>query len=197
MFGRRDFIRPRYCDLPSNLAQPTNNKPRLTGHVIDGASRARDGFRATPHLPYVHHRQLVMLLSWAVLAGCIREPVGAVCDLGTTIPSTSELVIASPSLDCITRTCLRVPLQQELPPGSSFPSGNSGLCTAECTSDDDCEGVPGSPCTGGFACSVPVTVGPFCCRKVCVCRDYGVFTEREACDPDNPDNMCRNLPGRS
>ncbi len=80
---------------------------------------------------------------------------------------------------------------------SEVPSGNSGLCTAECTSDDDCESVPGSPCTGGFACSVAATVGPFCCRKVCVCRDYGVFPERAACDPDNADNTCRNFPGRS
>jgi hypothetical protein len=63
--------------------------------------------------------------------------------------------------------------------------------------------VPESPCTGGFACGVAVTVGPFCCKKFCVCKDYvvipedGVLPIPKACDPANNDNTCENLPGRS
>ena len=68
---------------------------------------------------------------------------------------------------------------------------------------DDCERVPESPCSGGFACGVAVTVGPFCCKKFCVCKDYivipadGVLAVPKACDPDNATNTCQNLPGRS
>jgi hypothetical protein len=139
----------------------------------------------------------------AGLVACGGDPVGRVCDLGNQMPAATEVVVASPSLDCITRTCLRVPLGKELPPGSEYPSGNNGLCTTECETADDCERVPESPCTGGFACGVAVTVGPFCCKKFCVCRDYVVIPEDgvppipKACDPSNNDNTCANLPGRS
>ena len=96
--------------------------------------------------------------------------------------------MASPSLDCVSRTCLRVPLGRELPPGSVYPAGNSGLCTAECSADSDCDRVPESPCTLGFTCGVAVTVGPFCCKKFCICKDYvvipdtGELAEPMACD---------------
>jgi hypothetical protein len=136
-------------------------------------------------------------------AGCVGEPVGRICDLGTQSPAATEVVVASPSLDCVSRTCLRVPLGRELPAGSTFPAGNNGLCTAECESDDDCERVPESPCITGFTCGVAVTVGPFCCRKFCICKDYvvipegGQLTTPKACDSGNADNTCCNLSGRS
>lgn len=139
----------------------------------------------------------------AVSAACNGDPVGRICDLGTATPQTQEVVVASPSLDCVSRTCLRVPLSKELPPGSSFPAGNSGLCTAECTADADCDKVPESPCTTGFTCGIAVTVGPFCCRKFCICKDYVVVPEAGqlavplACDPANADNACCNLAGRA
>ena len=131
----------------------------------------------------------------ACLVACANEPVGRVCDLGAT-PATNEVVVASPSLDCVSRTCLRMPLAQELPAGSEYPAGPNGLCTAECVSDDDCERSPDSPCAGGFACAVAVSVGPFCCRKFCMCRDYGVPPDPIACDPSDETNTCANLPGR-
>ncbi len=134
----------------------------------------------------------VLLLGTA----CANEPVGRLCDLGGDSPASGEIVIAS-SLDCISRTCLRVPLTAELPPGSQFPAGPTGLCTAECETDDECEGVSGSPCTGGFTCAVATPVGNACCKKFCVCSDYGVLTAPAACDPDNTANTCANLPGRS
>jgi hypothetical protein len=82
-------------------------------------------------------------------------------------------------------------------------SCNNGLCTTACESEDDCERVPESPCTGGFACAVQVTVGPFCCQKFCVCKDYivlpadGVPATPAACNPDDAANLCENLAGRS
>jgi hypothetical protein len=148
-------------------------------------------------------RLIVALCIGFGLVSCGGDPVGRICDLGEDNPAASEVVVASPSLDCVTRTCLRVPLSKELPPGSSFPQGNNGLCTAECSSADDCERVPESPCVGGFACGVAVTVGPFCCRKFCVCKDYIVIPDDgqipipKACDPNDATNTCQNLPGRS
>ena len=151
-------------------------------------------------------RRHVVVLSGvfaAMLAGCAGEPVGRICDLGTQSSAATEVVVASPSLDCVSRTCLRVPLGRELPAGSTFPAGNNGLCTAECEADDDCERVPESPCITGFTCGVAVTVGPFCCRKFCICKDYvvipdsGQLTTPKACDASNDDNTCCNLSGRA
>ena len=148
------------------------------------------------------HVVLLGTLLCALLVGCTGEPVGRICDLGTESPAATEVVVASPSLDCVSRTCLRVPLSKELPPGSSFPTGNNGLCTAECSADDDCDRVPESPCVSGFTCGVAVTVGPFCCRKFCICKDYVVIPESgqlstpKACDASNNDNACCNLAGR-
>jgi len=157
------------------------------------------------------HASLVVLLSIAALAtgttgatGCSENPVGRICDLGASAPGADQVVVASPSLDCVSRTCLRVPLGRELPPGSAFPSGTNGLCTAECSADDDCDRVPESPCITGFTCGIPdgIAVSDFCCRKFCICKDYIVVPESGhlgvplACDPKNKENTCCNLAGR-
>ena len=140
----------------------------------------------------------------AIGAGCSDNAVGRICDLGTGTPQVGEVVVASPSLDCVSRTCLRVPLSRELPPGSEYPEKNRGLCTQECSTDDDCERVPESPCITGFTCGIPPgsTVGPYCCKKLCICKDYIVIPESGKldtpieCDADNKKNTCCNLPGR-
>lgn len=130
--------------------------------------------------------------------GCSENPVGRKCFLGgTDAGSDSTAVIASPALECPSRTCLQVPQQGQLPEGGEYVP----LCTAECESDDDCDRVPESPCINGFTCAVPVVVGPFCCRKMCVCKDYMVIPDGgvpapAACDPGNAENTCCNLPGR-
>src|SRR5690606_35381966 len=137
---------------------PTAMQPR-------GRSRRRKGLS-------VAMIWLLELAGLLALGGCTSNPVGRIGDLGTALPAPSEVVVASPSLDCVSRTCLRVPLSRELPMGSMYPEGNNGLCSAECESDDDCDEVPESPCKTGFSCTVAVTVGPFCCRKLCQCKDY-------------------------
>lgn len=150
------------------------------------------------------HDVFVVLMSIAVAlaAGCADNPVGRICDLGAATPQASERVVASPSLDCVSRTCLRFPPERTPPPGSVPPSGNNGLCTAECSADEDCDRVPESPCLTGFTCGVAVTVGPFCCRKFCICKDYLVLPESGelaiplACDPGEANNTCCNLSGR-
>ena len=148
----------------------------------------------------------VLLLSALALAGCEDNPVGRICDLGLT-PGVNEQVVASPSLDCVTRTCLRVTVDEDktLPDGNEpkAPAGDLGLCTAECSSDDDCDRVPESPCKTGFTCGIPVTVGPFCCKKFCICKDYKIIpadTNRlpdpKACEEADRNNSCCNLKDR-
>jgi hypothetical protein len=157
---------------------------------------------------------LVVQLSIAALAalgfggliGCEDNPVGRVCDLGTETPGASDVVVASPSLDCVSRTCLRVPGTRTPPPGSDIGNllANQGLCTAECSSDDECDRVPESPCLTGFTCGIPdrVAVGDFCCRKLCICKDLvdvpasGKLDTPQACDPAKAENECCNLAGR-
>jgi hypothetical protein len=149
------------------------------------------------------HLRLAVLVALAFVAACAGNPVGRICDLGgSTAPDPGESVVASPSLDCVTRTCLRVPATNPNPPkGTNPPTGTNGLCTAECTTADDCERVPESPCVSGFTCAIPVTVGPFCCRKFCICKDYvaypmGTQPLPMACDAGNAENACCNLEGR-
>src|SRR6185503_8218556 len=68
--------------------------------------------------PMIRRSHLVLLVSLAFVAACTSNPVGRVCDLGSGTTELSEVVIASPSLDCVSRTCLAVPLQTSLPDGS-------------------------------------------------------------------------------
>jgi hypothetical protein len=122
-------------------------------------------------------------------AGCSDNPVGNVCFIGADAGDPNQAIIASPALECTSRTCLR------------SPGAPEALCTAECSSDSDCDRVAGSPCQTGFTCAVPVVVGPFCCRTMCICKDYIVVPDEglptpAACDPDNRDNQCCNLPDR-
>jgi len=137
----------------------------------------------------------------AALAGCSGKEVGRKCDLGLT-PAEGDSVVASPSLDCVSRVCLKIPKQDgSKPEDSKPPTGNIGLCTDECEADEECERVPESPCETGFTCGIPVTVGPFCCKKFCMCKDYVVVPEGgqplpAACE-DKPENTCCNLPGRA
>ena len=151
-----------------------------------------------------HDAVLVVLMSIAALSvSCADNPVGRICDLGTATPQATEVVVASPSLDCVSRTCLRVPPSRPPPPGSTAPSGNNGLCTAECSADADCDRVPESPCITGFTCGIAVTVGPFCCRKFCICKDYivvpdsGELATPKACEATDKNNACCNLDGRA
>ncbi len=143
---------------------------------------------------------IALLALLAVLAaGCSENPVGRKCFIGDPDAGVAAgSIVASPALECQSRTCMRVPQEKDLPEGSEY----ADLCTAECDTDDDCDRVPESPCQTGFTCAVPVVVGPFCCRKLCICKDYLVLPDEglptpAACDPANQDNTCCNLPGRS
>lgn len=147
-------------------------------------------------------RMWMLGLIAAAVVGC-DNPVGRICDLGLD-PGLNQAVVGSPSLDCPSRTCLKIPVEQgkELPENFRPLSATKGMCTSTCESDDDCDKVPESPCATGFTCGVALTVGPFCCQKFCICKDYvvlpdsGKLPEPTACDANNANNSCCNLPNR-
>ncbi len=135
-------------------------------------------------------------------AGCSDNPVGRICFIGTDAGNDTQAIIASPALECPSRTCLHQPLQPGAPATApDYPEAFADLCTSECSEDGECDKVPESPCVNGFTCAVPVVVGPFCCRKMCICKDYVVIPDGgiklpAACDPNIEENKCCNLPGR-
>jgi hypothetical protein len=136
-------------------------------------------------------------------SGCEDKHIGRVCDLdavdgGAPTTGTSS-TINGQAVECPTRICL-------LPANNTIPVPKTGpLCTAFCSSDDDCSDGEtssdpnGKQCKSGFSCLVATTVGNFCCQHVCVCRDF-VDTNRpnynalpEVCKPGQPGQLCKNV----
>ena len=91
--------------------------------------------------------------------------------------------------------------------GFQTPPLTTSLCTADCSSDDDCadgelrvsSDTGDTRCQTGFACKVAETVGDFCCRRLCVCKDFllktpGGYPTPEVCmsTPANKTN-CKNI----
>jgi hypothetical protein len=115
----------------------------------------------------------VAVLASVVLTGCPDNKIGRKCDLDTddagTTGTTSAATINSQAVECPSRICLQ-------PAKESGGATAGGLCTASCSSDDDCSDgqTSTSPdqCHTGFACLVATTVGDFCCQRLCVCRDF-------------------------
>ena len=83
---------------------------------------------------------------------------GRACSLG--FDAGSMTVIASPALECDSRTCIHVADQ------------SPDLCGAPCTSVSDCIPAETTPCSDGFVCDFVVAQGPFACQTFCVCRAY-------------------------
>src|SRR5262249_60133815 len=94
-------------------------------------------------------------------AGCENKHIGRTCDLnadaGTTSGTGTTATINPEALECPSRICV-------LPPMAGGPTDTVALCTAECSSDDDCsdgETGPKNPpasqsdhhCETGFTCT--------------------------------------------
>ena len=174
--------------------------------AVDGISHTRNASRFPVH-PATTVNMIVPLRpcffagAFALIsAGACSEPlVGNKCRPSFATDS-SQTAISSPAFDCTERICLETPL----PVGHKLPenSEHTPQCTAMCESDDECVGHDATTCQSGFACFVPTAVGRFCCQPMCVCRD---FLDREthnptvpaACDPNDANNTCCNLPGRA
>ena len=106
--------------------------------------------------------------------------------------------VSSPALECPSRLCL-------LQPASAADAGFRATCTAFCDRNSDCEAETKSECANGFVCAVATQSGPFCCRKLCVCKDDLVVGENIdhpegsvitpfSCDPkQNSQITCSNV----
>jgi hypothetical protein len=102
-------------------------------------------------------------------------PVGLPCNLGTgdagvTVP---EAIYNPQALECASRICIKPAAVQ------SAAVDTTALCSSSCSQDSDCSGQlrdPTNPndkrCASGFACTTPFVVGPICCQKMCVCKDF-------------------------
>lgn len=153
-----------------------------------------------PRLVPNPRRLLVFAFVMAVVgsgSGCEDKHIGRPCDLGVQNPdagaSGTTATITSPALECPSRICL-------LPP-NPVNAQTGPLCTAECESNEDCEdgetgGAETRLCKTGFVCMWPTTVGQFCCRKMCACRDFvieppGGFQRPVVCS--DPNSTCQNV----
>ena len=116
---------------------------------------------------------VVIALVGLASSGCEDKHIGRKCDLdvgdGGVATGNLSATINSEAVECPTRICVL--------PAAERPTNTTSLCSADCSSDDDCDGETTSNstdthCKTGFACVVPTTVGDFCCRRLCVCKDF-------------------------
>jgi hypothetical protein len=144
---------------------------------------------------------LMSVVVGAALFACNPNSIGRPC----VNPGGQAVIgaqVASPALECPSRLCLIE--QAGASTGNSTGASDGGFratCTAGCQTDSDCDPETKASCPSGFVCAVATTVGPFCCRKLCLCKDDlspnnsdsdgGVKTP-ELCKPGtNPE--CKNV----
>jgi hypothetical protein len=144
---------------------------------------------------------LVVLLSAGTMS-CENKHIGRPCELSVGPDAGGTTTTLDVGLECPSRICL-------LPTRETFSQDppTTAMCTADCSSDDDCadgelRNTKSNPsgCVLGFTCKVAETVGDFCCRKLCVCKDFsgkpptGGFPTPQVCtsSPVNQAN-CRNV----
>jgi hypothetical protein len=148
---------------------------------------------------------MVVSFSLLTLGSCGGDQgVGKMCDLGDSAASPSRTAINSSASECQTGVCLKV-AQDPSKPLLDPPTG--ALCSAECSSDSDCEGElrdstnpADTRCKGGFTCGVPFVVGPYCCKKYCMCRDSlgpAGATTPAACQGPDARTTCQGSAGNT
>jgi hypothetical protein len=151
---------------------------------------------------------LVAVLVGAGFLACNPNSIGRPCVNPTGVAPLGTQV-SSPALECPSRLCL---IHPPPPVGSNANKDNGPTCTALCESDDDCTAENDAYCRDknghavGFACAVATVIGPFCCKRMCVCRtdledglnkvpDGGVKTPEACILGGNNVVTCANVPG--
>lgn len=116
--------------------------------------------------------------------------VGAVCDVGASNPSVNESLMNLNAPECAARLCLWPAVATT----ALRPVDTGPLCSAECNTDADCADAEfraiGDPtdsrCRSRFVCAVAFEVGPYCCKRLCMCEDLvgrGPHPEPTSCRP--------------
>ncbi len=125
-------------------------------------------------------------LAVLALAGCSQDSnvhLGAPCALGFDAGATQATYTADVP-ECASGLCLKPAIENYM------DRGTGPYCTTTCSSDSDCHGErrDGNDrldhrCISGYACAVAFAVGPLCCQKLCICKDF--LDERGAVTPPN------------
>jgi hypothetical protein len=120
---------------------------------------------------------LPVLLAGLGCKGDNGDKVGQACDL-TVGAGPNQAVVNFQAGACSSGVCLK-PVQDPASASQYQDPPTGATCTAECSSDSDCDGElrnPNDPqdtrCAKGFTCAVPFVVGPLCCKKYCLCKDF-------------------------
>jgi len=109
------------------------------------------------------------------LSACEDKAIGRVCELQAE-GEENQAIVNPQALECPSRVCLRP--ARDVNKAESIDT--TSLCTAECSSDSDCDGAEtrnsannlDKRCKGGFVCGVASVTGSFCCKKLCMCKDF-------------------------
>jgi hypothetical protein len=122
---------------------------------------------------------LLALAAFGSMA-CEDNGIGRRCDLQADA-GQQQAVYNSQALACPSRICLK-PL---VPEGS--PNVDTGpYCSALCSQDSDCAGrtrdqqdTNDKGCVSGYTCGEAFVVGPLCCEKLCLCKDFLTCNKKE------------------
>jgi hypothetical protein len=135
----------------------------------------------------------------ALGSGCEDKAIGRPCDVQSDA-GPMQAVYNPQALECPSRICIKPSREQ----GVATDTKTAPYCTAECSKDSDCDGERRDPsngldrrCQSGFVCGVAFEVGPLCCRKLCLCRDFisqsGGLMTPASCDKSKGVSTCQNL----
>lgn len=150
---------------------------------------------------------LVLGVVGAGLFACNPNSIGRPCvnPGGQAVLGTQ---VSSPALECPSRLCLLQPPNASTGQTGQTQGGDGGTfratCTATCQHDSDCDPETKMYCKEGFACAVATQAGPFCCKKLCICKGdlvEGVNVDADggtvvpfSCTSANPNPSCPNAP---
>jgi hypothetical protein len=108
-------------------------------------------------------------------SGCEDKAIGRVCELSAQ-GAPNQAIVNSQALECPSRICLRP--ARDINKAEAVDT--TSLCSAECSKDSDCDGGEtrngqnslDRRCKSGFVCGVASVTGSFCCKKLCMCKDF-------------------------
>jgi hypothetical protein len=128
---------------------------------------------------------LLALAAFGSMA-CEDNGIGRRCDL-LADAGAAQAVYNNQALECPTRICLK--------PVCTGQCGDTGpYCSSTCSQDSDCEGRKrdntdpnDKGCKSGYTCGEAFVVGPLCCQKLCLCKDF------LACDKQRDPNCSSAL----
>ena len=106
--------------------------------------------------------------------------------------------VSSPALECPSRLCLlQPPNARPVTPARRAATAEPSAPPAppSASSDSDCDAETTMYCKEGFKCAVATQAGPFCCKKLCICKSD--LVEGVNVDADGGTDACRSRATRS